>query len=255
MPNALDVRYVVGCVGGARSNVWHITVRRGDVYVSSARTGGVEKLSFHESGICRKAFTAEYGAPAGLSDRATIKWRRAVTPPAGADQAAFVFEVGIPTNLLSQVSTALTKKVTWVNPALPGMATVLSMFYTRDSEARVAAQTGYGTVLAYTALPSGEAFVVRCRPAAWEGKDFRIPASHHAEEDIIFSSRDPENTGRPVRATIFSNPKDGEKMLAWEYGGYRIDRTILHDFSSMDTFDRSTVLVHNKDGRSSKKTT
>ena len=248
MPDLLDARYVVGTPGGARSNVWRVIVKKsGDVYVTSARTGGVEKLSFHKSGICRKAFTAEYGAPKGLNDRATVKWRRAITPPAGENQGSFVLDVGIATNMLSLVSTHLTKKVTWIDPAPPGDTTVLSMFYTRDSEAVILNGTERGRILSYNPISADEAFVVRSAAFAWSGKDLRVPASHHMNEDYIFSSHDPDRTGRPVRVTIFSNPKDGEKMLAWEHGGYKRKTTILHDVSRMDTLTRSNVLAREFD--------
>lgn len=254
MPDPLDARYVVGTLGGARSNVWRVIVKKsGDVYVTSARTGGVEKLSFHKSGICRKAFTSEYGTPKGLNDRATIKWRRDVTPPAGKNQGSFVLEVGITTDMLSLVPTALTKKVTWIDPAPPGDTTVLSMFYTRDSEVVILKGTQRGRILSYTPISADEAFVVRAATFTWDGKDLRVPASHHMNEDYIFSPHDPDRTGRPVRVTIFSIPKDGEKMLAWEYGGYKRQTTILHDVGGMDTLTRSNVLARQTDKDERKK--
>lgn len=248
MPDPLDARYVVGTPGGARSNVWRVIVKKsGDVYVTSARMGGVEKLSFHKSGICRKAFTAEYGTPHGLDDRATIKWKRSVTPPAGTNQGNFVFEVGIATNTLSLALPLPTKKVRWIAPAPPGDTTVLSMFYARDDEVVIKNGMQRGEILSYTPVAEGEAFVVRSAPFTWDGKDFRVPASHHMSEDYIFSPSDPDRTGRPVRVTIFSHPKDGEKMLAWEHGGYKRRTTVLHAVGTMDTLTRSTVLVRDSD--------
>jgi hypothetical protein len=151
LPDALKVRFVVGTQDGARSNLWLVVVRRNDVYVSVARTGGVEKLSFHESGVCRKAFHPEYGLPEGLTDRATIKWKGAPTPVRGIRSASFVLEVGIATNTLSTALEPLRKKVTWIEPAPPEMTTVLSMFYTADSEDKVVKATEpHGRVLSYT---------------------------------------------------------------------------------------------------------
>ena len=65
----LNGRYVIGRPGGARSNLWRVFSRKSDVYLITSGPGEkIEKLSFHEFGICRKAFTREYGTPPGLAD-------------------------------------------------------------------------------------------------------------------------------------------------------------------------------------------
>ena len=72
-----------------------------------------------------------------------------------------------------------------------------------------------------TGLPNGETFVVSKREATFAGENFYMLASHHGAEDIIFLNEDPENTGRPLRMGIFTATKDGDRMTAWEYGGYK----------------------------------
>jgi hypothetical protein len=37
--------------------------------------GHIEKVSFHESGICRRAFTREHGAPSTMTDWVMNRWR------------------------------------------------------------------------------------------------------------------------------------------------------------------------------------
>ena len=46
--------------------------------------GGIEKFSFHASGICRHAFTEEEGPGDGEMDRVLQRWQREVPVPAGA---------------------------------------------------------------------------------------------------------------------------------------------------------------------------
>jgi hypothetical protein len=148
---------MIGIPGGARSKLWRVFSQRNDVYVNTLGVGGVEKLSFHESGICRKAFTREHATPETSSDRATSKWRRAPTPPAGANLASFVFEVGVPTDYLSTAIEPPSKEVTWIAPAPPGLARGFIMYFTRESEETVRAGIGNnGTLLSYTKLPMGD---------------------------------------------------------------------------------------------------
>lgn len=243
MPNLLNARYVVGCHGGARSSVWRVIVRGDDVYVNCATIGGIEKLSFHQSRNCRKAFTAEYGVPPSLDDRATTKWKRSETPPVGSKIGHAVLEIRIPTDTLSTALAPLTKKVTWISPSAPGTLTVLLMLYTRKSKDLVLETFPEGRMQAYVAMPSGEAFVILSHPTLWVCPDVRVPASHHAAQDYLFSADDPDRTGRPVRLVMFSEPKDGDKMIAWEYGGYQRTPLAIYNVGNMGTLTRNSVIV------------
>ena len=98
-----------------------------------------------------------------------------------------------------------------------------------------------GGIHSFTLLPNGEAFVVASRFAWWEEKPFLIPASHHAKEDYVFGDDDPHNTGLPARFVGFSVPKDGDRMLAWEYGGYRLESGMSPPSGNLATFRRSRV--------------
>jgi hypothetical protein len=100
------------------------------------------------------------------------------------------------------------------------------MMFTLDTEEDFhnAALQGNRIVVLFFRLPNGEAFAVLRRDAAFGGGNFRVPASHHKNQDIVFSTTDPANTGRPLRMTLFNNPRDNDRMTAWEYGGYRASR-------------------------------
>lgn len=236
----MDARLVVGTLGGPRSNIWRLASWRDDVYLA---VGAVPvKFSFHASGRCRKAFTAEHGPPPSLTDRATIKWWRAPTPrPDGSGRASCVLQVGIPTDTLSTSFQPLPKPATWINPAPAGMGTVIEMLFSWEAEndLSAAAAAGNRTVICYTNLPGGQTFAVTSRHATWEHEDFYMPASHHEGEDWLFTKDDPGATGRPVRITIFNNPKDGDSIIGWEFGGYRAPSA---ERGNLGVFRRDTVL-------------
>jgi hypothetical protein len=126
------------------------------------------------------------------------------------------------------------------------MATVVEMLFTLEAEndLRKAAAVGNRTVVSYTELPCGEAFAVMSRHATWEHEDFYVPASHHEEQDWLFTKHDPDATGWPVRFSMFTNPKDGESIMGWEFGGYKQPPA---ERPNLGVFRRQTVLKTSRD--------
>ena len=94
-----QLRVAIGNASNRQSNIWRIAIRKSDVYVNTSLKNS--KFSFHESGICRHAFTAEYGAPPGMNDRVMERWRRAEIPPPNSGRACSVLELAFPTDFLS----------------------------------------------------------------------------------------------------------------------------------------------------------
>src|SRR5262249_45303695 len=49
------------------------------------------------------------------------------------------------------------------------------------------------------------------------------PGFLHREnvDDFIFAKEDPNQSGHPIRITMFKLPKDGEAIIGCEFGGYR----------------------------------
>jgi len=49
------------------------------------------------------------------------------------------------------------------------------------------------------------------------------PGFLHREnvDDFIFAKEEPNQSGHPIRITMFKPPKDGEAIIGCEYGGYR----------------------------------
>jgi hypothetical protein len=243
IPRRFDAKLIVGRPDGARSSLWHVWRTKNEVYVASSNFGRIEKLSFHSGGICRKAFTTERGVPNELSDRLVHKWRRAETPPRGFHSGSCVLEVGFPTNYLSTTLEQPDAQVIWIPAAPNNMATVLEMFFTHEPEdvLRSLMKPFDRSIHVCTRLPNGETFMVASRIAAFNGENFRIPTSHHHSKDFIISDNDPNNTGRPIRVTIFTNPKDGDRMTVWEYGAYKAEPHSVEGLETYATFTRKQV--------------
>ena len=194
------------------------------MYVTTQGMGGIEKYSFHQSGICRSAFTKEHGTPESMTDRLMFKWIRSDTPPESSGRASRVAWIAFPTDYLSRPQKEFKKKMTWIPAAPQGGATYLELTYTRESETSVrnALSGGDRHLLTYTPLPHGEAFLSSYYHADWENKVLRSPKGENSVfPDLLFSADDSDDTGRPVRIRFGPRPKDGDALVLQELGGFR----------------------------------
>lgn len=222
------MRFGVKREDGYISNVWRLWITSSsDVYLATRGMAGIEKYSFHESGICRSAFTKEHGAPPSMPDRAIFKWWRGKTPPVSSGMASRVAWIAFPTDFLSRISEKDQKPITWIPAAPYGWATYLELSYTSESEDAVIATflKNDRQLVRYTALPNGDAFLFTYYHADWENRDLRVPASKGSVfPDLLFSANDPRDTGRPIRLRFGQAPKDGDSLVLQELGGYREKR-------------------------------
>jgi hypothetical protein len=154
-------------------------------------------------------------------------WHRGSTPPAGSNQIVRVLRIGIATDHLStKLAESPPNNTYWINPAPSGGSTVIDLSFTNDSQAtlRKALESEPANLehklLACRQLPNGEAFSISSWHSDKADKVFRVLAAPHDARDLLILPLDPDNTGRPVRLTLFSNPKDGDLMSVWELGGY-----------------------------------
>jgi hypothetical protein len=221
--NIFDLRFAIKNDSGMKSHIWRLWVTsHGDVYLATRTMAKIEKFSFHKSGICRSAFTTEYGTPKSLPDRAMYKWNRLQTPPAGEGRAVRVAWLGFPTDFLSRIPELDAKNIVWIDAAPAGCATYVELSYTHDSEAfvRMTFQESQDRkLLAYVILPTNESFFICYYHSDWENKEIKIPGNGEVA-DLIFSHHDPLNTGRPIRIRFGSAPKDGDALVLQELGGY-----------------------------------
>ena len=147
---------------GRHSKVWRIFSVKDEVYALHRTSASAEKISFHSSRICRRAFVSGHPLPAGLNDRVLQRWTRAPTQPAGTEGAVKVLTIIFPQAHLSG-GPETTKRVTWlVAPTSPNMAACAMLIYTNDSEGDVRALFArHGSALvAYHGLPNGEAIAI-----------------------------------------------------------------------------------------------
>jgi hypothetical protein len=225
--NLADLRFGIKSSPGCVSNVWRLWVtRHGDVYLATRAMAKIDKYSFHKSGICRSAFTNEYGTPKTLTDRATFKWQRLVTPPAGQGKAARVAWVAFPTDYLSRNADP-SVEVSWIEAAPPGGATCVELAFT--SESRDFIDTAFGQrqerkCLLYVTLPGDEAALLNYYHSDWENRDLKVPGNGKVA-DLLFSANDPYETGRPIRIRLGSAPSDGDALVLRELGGYAVPGT------------------------------
>jgi hypothetical protein len=168
----LVARFAVGIEDGPRSAVWRLWTQKGksDVYNIAARAqGGHFKVSLHESGEWRFAFTKEHWkgrASTGGEDRVIERWRR---PPSveGVTRAFTVIvpsgEIGLPRHPLTGKAKKYTKNVTWVPPASEGFATHFVVMYIDpggpelDEQARLRLPNGQSICLQVREHPISEA--------------------------------------------------------------------------------------------------
>jgi hypothetical protein len=239
-----DLRFAVGEPNGMRSNEWRLWAKRGQVYLAVSRMGSIEEFSFHDENICRHAFTKEYGTPLTLANRATHQWLRSDTPKAGVPLASCPLMLGFPTDYLSAALDPPKKAVTWIEAAPPGLMVVVAILFTREHQAAFAKiiKDGNQRLVCFSELFDGEAFAVVSHEEEVVGGDFRIPASHGQQSDMIISRADPDNTGRPLRLVRYTSPKDGDAMMGLEQGGYLVPAGTSVDGLSSDTFTRTLVI-------------
>lgn len=242
------LRVAVGTKTGPQSSVWIIWSRRDEVYAAHRARAGTEKFSFHSSGICRQAFTAEYGRPPSVDDRAIQKWTRAPTPPAGLGQRSRVLSVVTPTDTLSSVKPRdVPDKINWLPPRALS-ATIFEVGFTNERE-DVAIEAFRAvpdeTLLAYHRLPCGEAVIISAGHSSWLEPNFTIPAGEHEVRDAVIANVDPHATGRPLRVSLLGTARDGEVLMCWEFGAFYAapNDPVIAALNINRRFDRKKVIA------------
>jgi hypothetical protein len=216
----VDLRFAVGESNGPHSAIWRGYSNKEGVYVSHGGMGGIQKFSFHKSLICRHAFTKQEGPADGEDDRVIHKWRREIAPQTGGIVYALVAR--FPSDFLSTALEKERKTVTWLPAAISGHATVVEFVFSalgRDATYALAQSSGR-TIVSYTAIPNGEAFVVSWVHEKWNGEPFTFPGIFDRDDQCVISKYDPTNSGRPNRFTLFLDPTDNQPMIVDEFGAY-----------------------------------
>lgn len=243
----VNLRVAVGSRNGPRSSIWRAFSTKSEVYVCHSGLGGIEKFSFHSSGICRRAFTKEEGPGDGEDDRVIQKWKRLLAST--NSDLIYALAARFPTDYLSTALAPEKKKVLWVPPASAGKSTQWDFIFTQMEIPALEklGQANGRMLISYTRLPNGEAFAVSWVHTDWiGGKDFTVPGALYDDKEFVISTDDPDRTGRPARLTMYQGLTSEQPiMLATEYGAYAMP--LGTKFSKpMGKLTRTKVLKRNK---------
>lgn len=224
--NLFNLRFAVQRGDGYTSLPWRLWITApGDVYLATKSSAGIQKYSFHRSGICRSAFTKEHAAAQSMTDRAIRKWKRTLTPQDGSGQTSHVAWLAFPTDYLSRLNLQETKKMLLIPAAPTGRAVFVGMAFTAESESsiRSALHAEEKQLVSFTAISHDEAFFIFSYSGTWENSDLKSPTVPGSIfPDLLFSEHDPTDTGRPIRICVASQPNDGDAVIIRELGGYKI---------------------------------
>jgi len=215
----MALRFAVGTYDGSRSAVWrawrHGNASKSDIFLASRSLAGTLKISFHESGEIRDAFTSQYYGQLvtrgqGAPGRVRVAWRRASYEATGS---ARIYQVCFPHSELRSwpLEGGLSAgDVTWI-PATPDYETTCVEF--------LVTKPGLDTIemknlkpatkgpIAHWYLPSGENFLVVPRYANLEpalATNIRV-----AVAKITMGIGPPVAPEPSLRMNLVVNPSDG----------------------------------------------
>jgi hypothetical protein len=242
MARDLSIRIAVGDASGRHSAVWKVFTTNDEVYATHRTMGGVEKISFHSSRICRRAFVEKHKLPLSMSDRVLHRWTRAETLPRGDGQAVSVLTVFFPEAHLTPDLPSTPKKTIWLPPPSEGNARVFQMLFTRESEDRFRQliMEGGQAFVAYHSLPNGEAIAIRSWANEFGQPALIVEASHGASRDLVLPSEFEVGLERPVGFTLYAQP---DEMRCFELSGYWVDAgEARRRFPTAGTFSRTEIV-------------
>jgi hypothetical protein len=156
---------------GPRSTLWRIFTgrRTSDVYIGARPIAGDVRVSLHEHGPWRFAFTKQHAEGPGSfvppgEDRARSKWAR---PPEFAQGLTRAFIIVIPSSELrvQLISDRLKKPAVWIPPPPDGSQVEIDVFFHRSrAPGTWPGERSLGTRLLYgQLLPNGEELLVVSR--------------------------------------------------------------------------------------------
>lgn len=165
------LRVIVGTAPGPRSGLWRIFTSGDDIYVQNDGMRKDTKTSLHKSGVNHHAFTPSAAArwkPDG--DRYIMKWGE---PEDFAPGGKILLGIVLPTDHLTvpqeEPPLAKREKITLLDPAPPGEATMLHIAVTAPDTRLTAPEEQPSALLAQWPLPTrGTVWVVGTH-GAWDG--------------------------------------------------------------------------------------
>ncbi len=220
--NLADLRFVIHAQDIGHSSPWRLWMTpKGDIYLASSGMAGIAKVSFHQSGIARYAFTKQQASARNDENRLMHRWMEPTVPARNTGQFARLAWLAFPTDYLSRNPSEGKAKTARIPPAEPGRATLVEIGLTRDIEATVALGTQAITaagLLLYSPIRRQTSAFVRWQHSDWQNSDLRMPSSHGLKA-YRFLANEPYHPERPFRIITKNHPTDGEALLITELGG------------------------------------
>lgn len=219
------LRFVVGEPGIRQSNSWKLENQGDEVYLlTRGMLSTVLKFSFHKSGKCR---WAEIAKRSDGSDRCIHKWERGLIPSVGTGGGCRLVSIAFPANHLSAPSPLDGRKLHWIDPAPPGMATMVEVMLTAEDKNTTSGLLASGRerrLIYHKPLRSGQNVLVTSAVFDCGPVDVNMPGEPRKPgqvvfEDLAFPNQDVLGTGRPVRMAVMAGNE--VPPTVWELGGYR----------------------------------
>lgn len=222
----MKVRFAVGTPVGPRSSIWslwrHTNRKKSDVFLAPRSMGGALKVSFHQSGENRDAFTREYqlqrtGSEGGGSSRVRTTWMRAPFSSGGLSR---LYQVCIPHSELRAwpLERGLTvEDVRWIPASPQRAATFIELMITQPGRTVLELKNVEAATegpLAHWYLPTGENFLAIPRYG-----DLDDVTKGHIAAAVARIPASIDRTPSPgIRLNLTTEPKNGVSVTvetAW----------------------------------------
>lgn len=211
--NNKKIRFAIGREK-ALSEIWTLSSRKNDIYLSCESTRGRIKLSVHGSGVCQLAFDSLYVEEAlktprfPLKDRTIRRWTRLPTPDAGPVHVTTIYFSAFETWGNSQ-ELECTKPTELIPPPPSGFALSVPIFLSKDNPTEKCAPfEPEEIILGYFRIETGEYVTMLTAPV-------RLPDDYfHFRELSWFMSVGAEaesdwDDARGISSVSFEGREDG----------------------------------------------
>jgi len=219
------VRLAVGAPDGLQSAVWLVFTRRGksDIYVANRHVAGLLKVSLHESGVWRLAFTREFAATLpssspGSDERVQERWSRPNPRKPGWTHA---MSIVVPVADLWRPDPPLDfpADIKWRHAPGPGMESHFALMLERGS-GYVDRRPG-GDVIAVLPLPSGESLWIIAADVVSTPENLHVYELSRANmRATVLGARDYGS-----RALVFGDRPDEARVLIDLHTGDRVQHS------------------------------
>lgn len=219
------LRIGVGDPLQGRSSIWVIEGPKGksDIYVGNRDIMAFQKVSLHESGVWRFAWTsgqADLVLPSGM-DRVLDRWQASAAFGAGWSVALRIFVAEEDTHTVAPVQgkRKSRKAIRWLPRPSQGGAVVLQVIVAKPDQGEVLLQHAHLIDLFFSLREDGEQQVCLLIASYVENSENDREWQRQTREQVIdqISVMDPGLITTTSRMTVFGHQNDGVRAF-WDFG-------------------------------------